>query len=186
MTMPNSEHLFDPVTILKEPVLLEVCELMQTEQGQTVVRQGAWTDDLYVVKEGKLKVLDDRGGSEFVLATVGPGDVFGEMSFLDGSPRSATIRVEEPGQVLRLSRSGFLHLFDHDPALGARLMLSLGHMLAGRLRMADSALCMLSDDSDAREKYELRRLIAELRRSVRAGRLDEQKDDSIGEIHYGR
>lgn len=185
--MRSEEHLFEQLDLMREYRLLELCDIIATEAGTTLIRQGAWTDDIFIVKEGKLKVIDVRGENEFILATVGPGDVFGEMSFLDGSPRSATVAVQEAGSILRLSRNGFLHLFEQDPVLGARLLLSLGRLLALRLRMADSALCMLSDDSEARERYELRRLIGELRRSVMKGRLIDQDsdEDEIGEIHRG-
>ena len=62
-------------------------------------------DSLFIINTGKVKVAkfsDD--GKEFILAMLGPGDFFGDMSLLDGSPRSATIIAMENTKVSSIRR----------------------------------------------------------------------------------
>ena len=70
------------------------------------------------------------------VATLGPGNVVGEMSLLDGKPRSASLRVEEDAVLLVISRPDFHYLIDHLPGLDRKLLVSLSE----RLRSMDKAL----------------------------------------------
>lgn len=79
--------------------------------GHDVVRQGEAGDALYIVQSGRAAVLsgnhdsNDDGGRQ--IATLGPGETFGEQSLLSGEPRAATVRALEPLEVLRLDREDF-------------------------------------------------------------------------------
>jgi len=172
----SPDTLFDSAEVFWDPELISVCRRIDTSPGQIMVRQGDRSTDLFIVVSGRFRVMDDKGNEDFVLAHLEPEDVFGEMSFLDGSPRSATVEAEEEGVVHVLSRDAFMNLFASDPLMGARVLNSLGELLAMRLRAADHSLCLLSDDSEARQKYELRRLIREARRSV--GSIDEAEEEN--------
>ena len=61
--------------------------------GERVVRQGARGRSCYVVDQGRVAVLLEEGGTTRSVATLGPGDVFGEMSLLTGQDRSATVKT---------------------------------------------------------------------------------------------
>jgi CRP-like cAMP-binding protein len=172
----SPDTLFDSAEVFWDPELISVCRRIDTTPGQILVRQGDRSTDLFIVVSGRFRVIDDKGNDDFVLAHLEPEDVFGEMSFLDGSPRSATVESEEEGVVHVLSRDAFMNLFATDPLMGARLLNSLGELLAMRLRAADHSLCLLSDDSEARQKYELRRLIREARRSVCSPSQEEEEE----------
>ena len=85
--------------------LLAACEL---ETGEQLWQQGERGDALYVVEAGSLEVagrLPGRG--ELSLATVGPGDVVGELALLDSGLRTAGVRALEPTRLLRLGRVEF-------------------------------------------------------------------------------
>src|SRR5207249_2353654 len=60
------------------------------EPGQEIMRQGDVGVGAFIIRSGKVEVLQDRDGKQVKLATLGPGDVFGEMALLDEFPRSAT------------------------------------------------------------------------------------------------
>ena len=65
------------------------CRRRVVKKGQYVFQQGAPGDRLYVIVEGRVKVVYvSEDGDELVLATMGPSDTFGELALLDGGPRS--------------------------------------------------------------------------------------------------
>ncbi|MFN8233383.1 MAG: cyclic nucleotide-binding domain-containing protein [Actinomycetota bacterium] len=86
--------------------------------GQVVVEEGLLGETLFVVLSGEGKVV--RRGRK--LARVLPGDFFGELSALDGGPRTATIVAETPLVVLRLFRKTLFDLVREEPQLALKLM----------------------------------------------------------------
>jgi CRP/FNR family cyclic AMP-dependent transcriptional regulator len=99
--------------------------------GERLFEQGSIGDGLYLVVRGKLKVTSySVAGREALLGIEGQGAVIGEISMLDGGPRSASITAIEDSEVLALSRVDMLaYLSDNGDAA-----LALLEILAGRLR----------------------------------------------------
>lgn len=91
------------------------------KSGKTLMKQGAVGAEAFVIVEGKASV---RKGSR-VVATVGPGDVIGEMAILSRHPRSATVTAETDMLVEVLSRREFSSLLDEVPSLSKKIMLSV-------------------------------------------------------------
>lgn len=77
--------------------------------GVSVVTQGEFSDAMYVVMQGALKVYleDEKGEPERTLGYLGEGDLFGELGLLYTAPRSATVRSTEEVKLVRISREGF-------------------------------------------------------------------------------
>ena len=89
---------------------------------------------MLIVRSGQAKVtLLDREGRAVILGFVGPGELLGELSSIDGDPRSATAIALEPVTALGIPGDAFRALIDHRPAV-ARALLGV---LAARLREAD-------------------------------------------------
>ncbi len=101
-------------------------------RGETIFHQDDPGDALHIIEAGAVKiVLPSPGGDEdAIIATLGPGDFFGELALLDDEPRSATAVAVEPTDTLVLRRDAFRHLVDTDPGLRAALLAGL----AGELR----------------------------------------------------
>jgi CRP/FNR family cyclic AMP-dependent transcriptional regulator len=100
----------------------------------TIVRAGDSTDSLYVIISGNARVLNsDANGREVILTLLGPGEFFGEMGLLDGSPRSADVVASECCELLIISKAEF------KKALADNFDLCLNIMkgLVQRLREAD-------------------------------------------------
>src|SRR5436189_6439658 len=72
------------------------------EPGQEIVRQGDSGVGAIIIRSGKVDIVQDREVKEQKIATLGPGDVFGEMTLLDEWPRCATARTATPTTALRL------------------------------------------------------------------------------------
>jgi NADH dehydrogenase len=89
------------------------------EAGQTVFREGELGDRVYILLSGRASVLRGSNGAEQALATLGPGEVFGEMALLDGAPRNATVQCLEPMTVLSIPKREFGLLAANVPGLRA-------------------------------------------------------------------
>lgn len=83
--------------------------------------------DFYLVQVGRVAVCyPDDMGHEVTIAVLGPGDFFGEISLLDGGPRTATIRAEDDVRLLSLSRHDFLEFLTRNPSAGIHILTILG------------------------------------------------------------
>jgi len=141
--MPVDASLLGGVTLFRSMddeerhALAAVMELRAVRAGETVFRQGDQGDSLLCVVEGQLDtVVKDNAGQDIVLAAVGAGDVVGEMSMLDGRPRSATVRCTEDAKLLVLERGDLLRVLPRSPHLALDMM---GEM-AARARKVDDLL----------------------------------------------
>lgn len=99
--------------------LMRHFESVQLATGDVLFTQGDAPDALYLLQAGRLGAYVQTGGRALQVRTILPGSVIGEMGLLRDQPRSATIRAEHPGVVLRLSREALATMESHDPALAA-------------------------------------------------------------------
>ena len=110
-------------------------------RNAAIICAGDPTDSLYIVINGRLKVLmSDEQGREVILSILGPGEFFGEMGLLDDSPRSASVVSLEPCDLLTISK------IDFKRSLAENFDLSLLVMrgLVKRLREADQKIGSLA------------------------------------------
>ena len=89
--------------------------------GEAIVHQGDIGDSLYVVQRGHVGVRVQVGGSTAEVATLGPGEVFGEMSVLTGAPRTATCVARTEVSCWIICRGDFEPLLAERPALAEQL-----------------------------------------------------------------
>jgi CRP-like cAMP-binding protein len=78
------------------------------EPGEIIFRQGDPGDSAYFVRRGTVEVIDGDGSR--VVATLGPGDYFGEMALLGDRPRNATVRTVSDCEFAVLGKQNFLHM----------------------------------------------------------------------------
>jgi len=94
-------------------------------------------DGCYRVEDGLLKVtMMSRAGSERILAFLGPGAIVGELSLIDGLPRSASVVAVRPAQLCFLSRTAFEEFADKHPEIYKSLLT----LIAERLRETDATV----------------------------------------------
>ncbi len=106
--------------------------------GDLLLRQGEKDSAAFFVLEGRVVVKREEGGRFRIIRSGGPGEQFGEISGLAGSPRLATALAEEPSRVLRLPAESLRKLMKH-PAMN-KLIRS---RMTERLMITDRALLML-------------------------------------------
>jgi CRP-like cAMP-binding protein len=117
--------------------LLEVLELVHERTygpGEAIVTQGEPGLGLYVLMRGEVEVCQEGGARDARIARLGPGEVFGDVSFVDGSPRSATITAHQRAELIGLYRTELLDLMERNPLLASKILFSLARQLSARLR----------------------------------------------------
>jgi CRP-like cAMP-binding protein len=134
-----------------------------------IVAQDEPGDALFVIAQGRVKVaLFGENGRELTLSVLNVGDFFGEMSLVDGQPRSANVVALDDTTVLALTRDAFrAHLAAH-PQTAFNIMSEL----TARLRRADETIASLAlHDVESRLSRTLARLAGEEGESSEAGLL---------------
>lgn len=129
------------------------------ERGRYVFLQGQVGDALYVVAEGLVKVfVVSEEGEEMVLTTLRPPEAFGELSLIDGGPRSAGAQAAEDSTLLHVGRDAMLELLREHSVLCERLLAYLGGMIR---RLTDQAADLVFLDLNGRVAKLLVRLAEE-------------------------
>ena len=120
--------------------LIKYTEMRRFQAGDAVIRQGDTDRAFYIVIDGKLEVLIPRGTSGKLGRTQvrEAGAVIGEQAFLDGKPRSATLRAITDGEMLSVSLDAFQVLAAHEPDLARDMLLDLARTLSVKLRQANT------------------------------------------------
>jgi CRP-like cAMP-binding protein len=90
-------------------------------EGAKVVSEGDQGDSLYIIVEGQASVI--RGGRR--VDNLLPGDFFGEVSLLDGGPRTATVTADTPLVVLAMNRKPFARMLEQEPEIAVKILISL-------------------------------------------------------------
>ena len=110
------------------------------KRGEVLFREGDSGDRLYVVLEGKVKLgRTSSDGRENLLAILGPGSMFGELSLFDPGPRSATVTAVTESSFASLSHEDLLRWLDGRPGVAHGLLAQL----AARLRRANDVVADL-------------------------------------------
>jgi len=95
-------------------------------RGETVFHVGDPGDALFIVMSGSIKItLPADSGDEAILATLRPGDFFGELALLDGAPRSATAIAIEATETYVLPRDRFRDLIATEPVMRDALLATM-------------------------------------------------------------
>ena len=106
-----------------------LAEDVKVKEGRELVREGSAGREFFVIVDGKANV--SRNGRK--VATLGPGNYFGELALLGNAPRNATVEAASDMEVVVLGQREFLGLLNQVPALSIKVLKGM----AGRLRDAD-------------------------------------------------
>lgn len=151
--------------------------------GTLLFSEGDEGDALYIILSGKLKaIVTDQKGKEIILNVMGPGEYFGEVSLMDGQPRSATIVVKEKTRIMTITRNDFKRILAWNPDIAMDII----NVLIKRLRRATlkiqnlafkdvygrvvSALIQLAEESDGKLMIRNRPTHSELANIIGASR----------------
>jgi CRP-like cAMP-binding protein len=109
-------------------------EPQSVRQWTQIVKQGESDDGMFLVLEGELRVRLMIAGKETILATLGPGECFGEIALFDRGPRSADVLANKDSLLLKVTSEAFDRLRRDAPELATPMLFAISRTLAGRIR----------------------------------------------------
>ena len=130
-TTPELLHAIPLFQGLPESAIAAIADLARPAEfaaGAVLMRQGDPGETLVVIVEGRVTV--DQNGR--VIRELGPGDFLGEISLIDGGPRTATATAVDHIDALVIDREGFDHLMNKHPVVRLGLVMALSERLRQR------------------------------------------------------
>jgi CRP-like cAMP-binding protein len=119
-------------------VVLQYTQARMYAAGDFAVRRGEVDRSFFVISRGSFEVLVPSNDGPRRVRVLEPGDLFGEVGFFDGLPRSADVVALEDAEALVLTQAAFQRLRLTHPRLALRFVLDLGRILGERFRASDA------------------------------------------------
>jgi CRP-like cAMP-binding protein len=125
--------------------LLNYTSIIRFQPGDILIQLGDSDRSFYIITEGTVEVVISKGKNQQAQRVFKreAGSVIGEQGFLDGKPRSATIRAVTPGSLLRLSETSFEVLAAREPDLARDILFDLARLLSIKLRQANQFIARI-------------------------------------------
>lgn len=119
----------------------KLAHTLSVPRGRVIFETDQEPDEVFVVASGKVQiVLSTPEGKELIVATLGAGQVFGEMALIESAPRSATARASTAVQLVGIRRQDFQRLVARHPGIAGKLLT----ILSQRLRKANMRMQSLA------------------------------------------
>lgn len=112
------------------------CRKIEAAPSEVVIRQGQQGSEMYIIVAGSLEVQRETTLEVKLLATLQPGEVFGELAILDQLPRSATVKAASQCLLLAFERSSLVRI----PNVAPKLFRNVALILSERLRETNELL----------------------------------------------
>ena len=138
-------------------ILLEKAQIATYEQHEVILKEGRLSEAIYIVRKGLVRVERAASGRDVAIAFLEPGEIFGEMSFLEQVPTSAAVIAQDDVEVSMLNQQNLYSLLTSVPGLSNRFYQSLAHNLSGRLRQTSSQVSHLMRRIRTAPRYDTQR-----------------------------
>jgi CRP-like cAMP-binding protein len=119
-------------------VVLDHTQAREYLSGEFAVREGELDRSFFIVSRGTFEVRVAGADGPRQVRVLGAGDLFGEVAFFDGRPRSADVVALEDSEALVLTPASFQRLRLSHPRLALNFVLDLGRVLSERFRASDA------------------------------------------------
>jgi CRP/FNR family cyclic AMP-dependent transcriptional regulator len=137
VTMIGEVPIFELLDPEEREALAQMMDSREYKSGQTIFHYGDAGGEIFILRNGRVELfVESDDGEKIILAENEHGDVIGELSFLDGGPRTATALAREDTQVLAMHRQRLLEFIDKHPHAAMDLLTVVGR----RLRATDDLL----------------------------------------------
>jgi CRP/FNR family cyclic AMP-dependent transcriptional regulator len=121
--------------------LASYMQINKATKDALICREGSEDDTMFIIAKGMVNILkEDVDKKKKVIASLGTGQTLGEMSLLDGEPRSATVLAAGDLVLLTLSKSSLDMLIREKPGLAVKFVIKIARMMSQRLRRTSGVL----------------------------------------------
>ncbi|MCC6740301.1 MAG: cyclic nucleotide-binding domain-containing protein [Planctomycetia bacterium] len=174
--------LFSSLPATELEAVARAMQVREYAAASDCLRKGEFGRAFFLIQSGTGEVVNvDPDGTQRVIATLGPGQCFGEMSLLTGDVASATVRAATKLSTLVLPRGDFERMLDHNPQLNRHF----NRLLAERLRITNRKLVEVQDGVTGRlAMLSLGELAQSLNASARTGRLLLSQGNASGTVVF--
>lgn len=139
--MIENAQMFQDFEWAQIETLSNYLRIYRAKPGTVLFREGDKGDFMCIVIKGRLEIhKEDNRHVDKTVTTVHPGRSLGEMTMVDGEPRSATAIVAETSILAVLTQERFMQIMREKPALAARILFKIAQLLSQRLRLASGML----------------------------------------------
>jgi CRP-like cAMP-binding protein len=116
--------------------LVPYFEVLTYEPGSLIFREGDLSNDLYLVFDGEVSLVKEMEGQQerYTIAKLAQGEVFGEMSFIDDSPRSCSVETHHPLILIKLPRKESKELAPHLQEIYEKIVRNIASIVIRRMR----------------------------------------------------
>lgn len=127
----------NPLKFLRDAewkALLASAQGKDFEPDQVILEAGHKPGGILVIHSGEVKVCRDHGGFQIELSEHGPGEIFGEMSFIEAEPANASVIAKTPVRLFYITHAQVQSIIRENPGFFGRFFQSLAYILSQRLR----------------------------------------------------
>jgi CRP-like cAMP-binding protein len=126
--------ILDFITEADERALFSTARRLRFDEGQTILAEGERRKALFVLRSGQAAVERSHGDFNVEISELAPGEVFGEMGFVEDFPASASVVARGRCEVDVIEESDIRGLMLQDPLFSGRFFQSIAFILSRRLR----------------------------------------------------
>lgn len=142
--------LFASLNFKEMAQVLEITQVRNIPEGTVIMKEGTTGEDMYIILKGQVDII--AAGN--IVAELKPGQFFGEMSLIDKSPRSATVRTRTDCKMLRITRSDFFPLLKRESRIGLKVFWAFLQNMNRRLRESDKIVSGYFQEQEAIPRIE--------------------------------
>jgi CRP/FNR family cyclic AMP-dependent transcriptional regulator len=154
----RSTPLFERVNRRDWKLISDLFHVRRYDAGEIIFEKGTPGLGMYVIVEGRVKIINEEEGHEVVLTELKEGDFFGEMSLIDEVERSAGAIANTQTKLVGLFRPQLRELMNHRPRLGNIIFERLAKIVVQRLRQSN----LMMGEEIGRHRSELAKSKAEV------------------------
>ena len=131
----------DSLSAKEIETLARYLHICSAEAGAIVVKEGRREAYLCLIVKGQVSIIKEgTGNAPKRIGSAGAGRIVGEMSLVDGEPRSASVVADEPTTLVILTAEGFSRVSSEVPRLAVKILLKISKLISQRLRQTSGAL----------------------------------------------
>ena len=124
----KEQRFFADLTDDELSVISRITQKKDFKLGETVFKASEDGQSLYLIRSGEVKVcVEAPDGEVFTLTILKDGDIFGQMSFVDAAPRSATLIAISDVETFTIEKSDFEKIVDNNPRIVYKVMRNIVH-----------------------------------------------------------